>query len=62
MLKLAGFMEFSELEKKGLIESLGIKESDVFEARYNLLGAFEVLNRIYLRLEKEEKERRARND
>lgn len=54
--------DFSELQRKGLIESLGIKESEVFEASYNLLGAFEVLNRIYLRLEKEKKERGAENE
>jgi len=50
--------DFSDLEKKGLIESLGIAENDVYEASYNLLGAFEVLNKIYIRLENEAKERR----
>lgn len=55
--------DFSEQQRKGLIESLGIKESEIYEAEYNLLGAFEVLNRIYIRLQGEKKqERRTEND
>lgn len=55
---VSAMSDFSDLEKKGLIESLGIAENDVYEASYNLLGAFEVLNKIYIRLENEAKERR----
>ncbi len=44
---------FSDLERKCLIEDLGVKEEDIFEARYNLLGFFEVLYRIDQRLKNE---------
>jgi len=57
-------MESLDLENKGLVEALGIEEGEIYEARYNLLGAFEVLNQIYIRLENEakEKEGRGKND
>jgi len=42
---------FEELERKCLIEDLGVKKEDIFEARYNLLGFFEVLYRIDQRLQ-----------
>ena len=44
---------FSDLERKCLIEDLGVKKEDIFEARYNLLGFFEVLYRIDQRLQNE---------
>ena len=44
----------SELDRKGLVEALGVKEEDVFEAKSNLLGFFKVLYRIDKRLKKEE--------
>jgi hypothetical protein len=53
-------MKSSELENKGLVEALGIEEDEIYEAKYNLLGAFEVLNRIYIRLENEAKEKEGR--
>ena len=45
---------FEELERKCLIEDLGVKKEDLFEARYNLLGFFEVLYRIDKRLKEEQ--------
>jgi hypothetical protein len=45
---------FEELERKFLIEKLQLEESEVFEARFNLLGAFNVLYKIDERLRKEE--------
>ena len=45
---------FEELERKCLIEDLGVKKEDLFEARYNLLGFFEVFYRIDKRLKKEQ--------
>ena len=61
---LERLMESLDLENKGLVEALGIEEGEIYEARYNLLGAFEVLNQIYIRLENEakEKEGRGKND
>jgi hypothetical protein len=53
-------MESLELENKGLVEALGIERDEIYEAKHNLLGAFEVLNRIYLRLENEAKEKEGR--
>jgi len=44
---------FEELERKFLIEKLQLEESEVFEARFNLLGAFNVLYKIDERLRKE---------
>ncbi len=44
----------SDLEQKGLINALGVKEEDLFEAKYNLLGFFEVLYRIDKRLNNKE--------
>jgi len=46
---------FEELERKCLVEDLGVKEEDIFEARYNLLGFFEVLYRIDKRLKEKQK-------
>jgi hypothetical protein len=43
-----------ELERKCLIEDLGVKKEDLFEAKYNLLGFFEVLYRIDKRLKEKE--------
>lgn len=53
---------FEELERKFLIEKLQLKESEVFEARFNLLGAFNVLYKIDKRLreEREAKEKTER--
>lgn len=41
-------------DKQNILEK---PETLDYEARHNLLGAFEVLNRIYIRLENEAKER-----
>lgn len=48
---------FEELERKFLIEKLQLEESEVFEARFNLLGAFNVLYKIDERLRKEKEAR-----
>ena len=50
--------KIKNLEKQGLTEALGIEEKDLFEAKTNLLGFFEVLNRIDERLKKEGKSRK----
>ena len=47
--------EISELEKRGLVEALGIEEGDVSEAKYNLLGFVNALYKIDKRLRKEGK-------
>jgi len=49
--------QFNELEKIGLIEAFNLNESEVFEAKHNLLGFFSVLQRIDQRLEKEKSEK-----
>lgn len=43
--------KISELEKRGLI-ALGVKPDDLFEAKHNLLGFFDVLLKIDQRLKK----------
>jgi len=43
----------SELEKKGIIEALGVKEDDLFEAKTNLLGFWGALLKIDQRLKKQ---------
>jgi hypothetical protein len=43
--------DFEALEKKCLVDDLGVKKEDLFEARFNLLGFFEVLYRIDQRLQ-----------
>jgi len=55
-------MEVSKTEKEGLIEALNLKESEVFEAGFNLLGFFEVLQRIKERLELEKLKEKKEND
>ena len=40
----------SELEQKGLVDALGVKQDDLFEAKTNLLGFFNVLYKIDKRL------------
>ena len=47
--------EISELERRGLIEALDVKEKDVLEAKYNLLGFFNALYKIDKRLKEENK-------
>ncbi|MBD3282348.1 MAG: hypothetical protein GF387_01950 [Candidatus Portnoybacteria bacterium] len=42
-----------KLEKTGLIDAFDLKPDEVFEARYNLLGFFGVLQKIDQRLKKE---------
>lgn len=42
--------DISELEKKGLTEALNIKNEDLHEAKYNLLGFFGALCRIDKRI------------
>ena len=43
----------SDTEQKGLVEALGVKQEDLFEAKFNLLGFFETLFKIDQRLKKE---------
>lgn len=45
-----------ELERKGLIEALGLNEKDLFAAKQNLLGFYNTLYKINERLEQERKE------
>lgn len=47
--------QISELEQKGLVEALGVKPNELFEAKANLLGLFGVLFRIDKRLKNENK-------
>ncbi len=49
--------EISDLDRKGLIEALGLKEDEIFEAKYNLLGFFSTLYKIDQRLKAEEREK-----
>lgn len=42
------------IEQKKFIEILDIKQDDLFEARFNLLGFFSVLYKIDQRLKKED--------
>lgn len=46
-------MEISKAEQEGLVEGLNLNEDEIFEASFNLLGFFEVLERIRRRLEDE---------
>ncbi len=45
----------SQSDDKDLIEAFGLEQSEVFEARYNLLGFYGTLQKIKWRLEKEDK-------
>ena len=45
--------QIPELEQKGLIEALGVKQNELFEAKTNLLGFFDVLYKIDKRLKNE---------
>ncbi|GEM_PF-6394051 len=47
--------KIDELERKGLVEAFDLKEEEVFEARYNLLGFYSTLQKIKWRLEEEGK-------
>lgn len=47
--------KISEIDQKGIIEALGVKPEDFWEAKYNLLGFFGVLHKIDQRLRKENK-------
>jgi len=49
--------EYEKLEKKGLIEAFDLKENEVYEARYNLLGFFSVLQKIDERLKKKKQKK-----
>lgn len=42
--------QISKLEQKGLVEALCVKPNELFEAKTNLLGFFDVLYRIETRL------------
>ena len=46
--------QISESEQKGLVEALGVKPNELFEAKHNLLGVFEVLFRIDKRLKEKQ--------
>lgn len=48
--------DLQELEQKGLVEAFGLKPEEVADARYNLLGFFNVLYKIDERLKKEKLE------
>ena len=43
----------SDLEKSGLVDALGVKEADIYEAGFNLVGFFSVLQKIEQRVSKE---------
>ena len=45
--------KISEVEQKGLVEALDIKQDDLSEAKTNLLGFFDVLYGIDKRLNEE---------
>lgn len=45
--------KLQQLEKEGLIDAFGLAEDEIFEARFNLLGFFDVLARIDQRLKVE---------
>ena len=47
--------KISEIDQKGIIEALGVKPEDLWEAKYNLLGFFGVLYKIDQRLRRENK-------
>jgi len=51
--------DLSELEQKGLIEALGIKQEELGEAKNNLLGFFETLHKIDQRLKQNKAEQGA---
>lgn len=42
--------QISELEQKGILEALGVKKEDLFEAKTNLIGFWGVLYKIDKRL------------
>ncbi len=54
--------DLKELEQKGLVEALKIKQEDIFEAKYNLLGFFETLYKIDKRLKEESKETKRKGE
>jgi len=54
--------KINKIEKEGLIEALGLEEDEVFEAGFNLLGFFEVLQRVKERLEMEKLKEKKEND
>lgn len=45
--------QIAELEQKGIVKALGVKQDELFEAKINLLGFFDVLYRIDKRLKEE---------
>ena len=47
--------QISDIEQKGLIDALDIKQDDLFEAKFNLLGFFGALYKIDQRLRNEKK-------
>jgi len=54
--------ELESVDKKRLMEVFNLKESELFEAEYNLLGFFETLYEIDERLNKEEKQKQGVKD
>ena len=48
------FMSNELLEKEGLIKAFDLKEDEILDARYNLLGFFGTLNKIKNRIESEQ--------
>jgi len=48
--------EITNIKQKEFLKSLNIKQEDLFEARFNLIGFFEVLYKIDQRLKKEKEE------
>jgi len=47
--------EIHDIEQEKFVEALNIKQEDLFEAKFNLLGFFNVLYRIDQRLRNEKK-------
>jgi len=45
--------KINDLEKRGLVDAFNLKEDEVFEARFNLLGFFSTLQEIDARLTRE---------
>ena len=52
--KSAG-IDLDKLEQEGLVTPFNLKENEIAESAYNLLGFFQTLNDIYERLKKEGK-------
>mgnify|MGYP006279535641 CR=1 FL=1 len=55
--------DLEEQEQKFFIDTLGLNQEEVFEARFNLFGFFSTLQKIDKRLKQEKKsKKRKKND